>query len=592
MTLRALRVVVVAMAIAGAIDPSWTTSHPVPVAVAIQSPPTAAGRNAAAAIAQQLSTQLSGRVTFDGAEAAAASVIVGAADVAVSGNVPASVVLRGAAAAANVRLVGAQSPPPVPAGWVATVGATVEAHDMLGEATAIVLERDGLELSRREHTWSRADETATIALPFTPSEGVSRAIVRVIPSDRESTADDNAADVTLASSARRLRVLAHEPRPSWAATFVRRALERDPAFEISTLVRLSKGLAVSAGDPPRVLTLDELMPFDAVVVGAPEELGQSEIAALETFARRRGGAVVLLPDRRPSGRYLGLLPGWRFDEVLVERPLDVVSDGAGAAGPAAPALSAAEIAAPAGNVPSHEVIAVARVDKSARPVVLSRRAGEGRIIFSGALDAWRYRAAHEDAFDRFWLSTIGAAALAAPPRLSLTAEPAVAAPGQPLVIRARIRATEFDRSAAVAAVPPIAARLIAADGTATPLRLWPAGDAGQFEATLRAPQAGRYVIESSAGASTASLPLTIADDARTPAIGRIDEETRARLIASATGGVVASGSDLAPLVEHLRQLAPASRPERVHLARSPLFIASFIVLAAAEWALRRRRGLA
>lgn len=592
MTLRALRVVVVAMAIAGAIDPSWTLSRPAPVAVAIQSPPTAAGRNAAAAIAQQLSTELSGRVTFDGTETAAASVIVGAADVAVSENVPTSVVLRGDAAAANVRVVGVQSPPPVPAGWVATVGATVEAHDMQGETTAIALERDGLELSRREHTWSRADETATIALPFTPSEGVSRATVRVIPSDRESTADDNAADVTLASSARRLRVLAHEPRPSWAATFVRRVLERDPAFEISTLVRLSKGLAVSAGEPPRVLTLDALMPFDAVVVGAPEELGQSEIAALEMFARRRGGAVVLLPDRRPSGRYLELLPGWRFDEVLVERPLDVVSDSAGAVGPAAPSLSAAEIAAPAGDVASHEVLAVARVDKAARPVVLSRRAGEGRIIFSGALDAWRYRAVHADAFDRFWLSTIGAAALAAPPRLSLTAEPAVAAPGQPMVIRARVRATEFDRSAAVVAVPPIAARLIAADGTATPVRLWPAADAGQFEATLQAPQAGRYVIEASVGASTASLPVTVADDARRPAIGRIDEEVRARLVAFATGGVVASGHDLAPLVEHLRQLTPASRPEPVHPARSPLFIASFIVLAAAEWALRRRRGLA
>ncbi len=85
----------------------------------------------------------------------------------------------------------------------------------------------------------------------------------------------------------------HEPRPSWNATFVRRALEQDPSFDVSTLVQASKGLEVRAGTPPAALTADALSAFEAVVVGAPEELRASEVEALQDVRAApgwRGGA--------------------------------------------------------------------------------------------------------------------------------------------------------------------------------------------------------------------------------------------------------------------------------------------------------------
>ena len=228
------------------------------------------------------------------------------------------------------------------------------------------------------------------------------------------------ADLTVTASARRLRILTHEPRPSWAAAFVRRALERNPAFDVATLVQLSKGLAVSAGSPPRALTLDALLPFDAVLVGAPEELTRPTSTR---WRRSRDAAVEQSSFCRTGGLPADIcdsMPGWTFDEVLVDRPLDVVEDRDGAmkpssgepqktatgtqASPPASALKASELALASAEVPAADGIAFAQVQKGARPVILSRRIGAGRVILSGALDAWRYRAAQEDAFDRFWFS--------------------------------------------------------------------------------------------------------------------------------------------------------------------------------------------
>jgi hypothetical protein len=217
------------------------------------------------------------------------------------------------------------------------------------------------------------------------------------------------------------------------------------------------------------------------------------------------------------------------------------------------------------------------------------------VIVSGALDAWRYRAAQEDAFDRFWFSLVATAAMAAPPRLALEVEPEIAAPGETVAIRARIRGTEFDPLAATVRLPAVGARIVASGGVATPVRLWPSAEPGAFEARVRAPSDGRYVIEASAGEVTAALPLTVAVDARRAAPSRGDEDVRAHLvaaIAAAKAGVVASEADLSGLEQHLRNLSPATRTERIHPTRSLVFVTLFVAVACAEWALRRRRGLA
>src|SRR4030095_12748037 len=63
---------------------------------------------------------------------------------------------------------------------------------------------------------------------------------------------------------------------------------------------------------------------------------------------------------------------------------------------------------------------VARVAGDAAPVVVSMPRGAGRLLLSGAMEAWRFRAADSSAFDRFWQATIAGLALAVPPPMTIT----------------------------------------------------------------------------------------------------------------------------------------------------------------------------
>jgi hypothetical protein len=102
------------------------------------------------------------------------------------------------------------------------------------------------------------------------------------------------------------------------STFVRRAIESDPRFVVTSRVVTSRNVSTDVGQPPgRLDDLAELALFDAVIVGAPESLGDRDVAGLEAFLRRRGGSVVMLLDRRAPGPYETLLgtTSWANDST-------------------------------------------------------------------------------------------------------------------------------------------------------------------------------------------------------------------------------------------------------------------------------------
>ena len=376
----------------------------------------------------------------------------------------------------------------------------------------------------------------------------------------------------------------------------RRALEQDPSFDVSALVQASKGLEVRAGTPPSALTADALSAFEAVVIGAPEELRPSEVEALRVFARRRGGAVVLVPDRRPSGPYLDLIPSPQFDEVLIETAVELRAPGDAMARMAR--LRASEIAVHRAGVSGAQVLATLEEkgsrDKAARAVVLEWPDGAGRVLFSGAMDAWRYRATSDDGFARFWRARIAEGAAAAPAQVEVSVAPGVPRPGDALTIRARLRATEFEPGGPDRMeLPAVRARLVGADGAAQAIRLWPTAEQGAFEGRVEAPPAGKYDLQvSTATGATVDQVISVVADARHPSAAAGDADRAGRLVASATGGVAVSASDLAPLERHLRSLASGEVERTVRPGRSWLLVLAFAASLSAEWTIRRRRGRA
>ena len=587
----ALRAVAFAIAAVGLIGPTWNTGRlaPLPVKLEIDlGRSTSAERlEAAEDVRRRLAAAVDGDISFDSPDDPVARVVIGkpASAPERTGNVPVSIVSIEATNAPNLRVVAAVNPSPIRVGWRGFVAAAVEAQGLTGRTYHVILERHGVEIARAEHTWTRDRERFDLELPVTPAvEGISRVTVRVLPMDGESTDSDNAADLRLVATARRVKVLAYEPRPSWTAAFVRRALEDDPAFDVSAVTRASRDQEVRAGDPPSSVTAEALNPYDVVLVGAPEELRTSEIDALRQFARRRGGAVVFLPDRRPSGRYLDLAAVGELEERLLDAAAELRSvDGV--------ALRASELAVVRRPRPGAEILATMGEGQAARSVVISSPAGSGRVVLSGALDAWRFRASPDQGFSRFWRARIEELGQTAPSRIALELEPAIARPGDRIELRARVNRTEFDAEANPVRMPSIAARLVDAKGAQLPIRLWPTSEVGVFEGRFMAPSAGRYDAQvATASGASANDVLLVADDVRY-ADGGVENHEVEDLVARATGGVAVSAGDLAPLERHLRSLPRARQTTTVRPARSPWLLMLFAAVLGAEWTIRRRRGL-
>jgi hypothetical protein len=569
----ALRVLALAIIVVAAVDPGLAVRRTDPGAIDVRLG--RGGADDAADVYARLAAETAGRAP--GAEPAAVVIVDPAApDVeALPRDVPVSMVFVEPRRDASIEVVHVEQPAAVLPGQAAVVRAHLRVEGLAGKNLVVTLEQDAVVLAEAARPVAAADERLPIDVSYAPpAAGIQRMRMVAAVRDGEQTLAHAFADAAVMAQARPLRVLLFEPRPSWALTFVRHALEADPAFDIAALGRTSRGIVTRTPGAPARLVAAALERFDVVVAGAPEELTEAEVQALEAFARVRGGAVVFQPDRLPSGPYARRLPA-AFDETLLDRPV-ALSTGAGE-------LRASEIAIARAWPPGVTTVAARDAGGGGQPVIVSWHMGEGRVVFSGALDGWRYRAGEGVAFERFWQSLVADLAAAAPRPLEISALPAVASPGDPVRVTARIRGGVTDSRDML----PISAALVLEDGDRRFVRLWPTAGEGAFEGRLDAPGAGRHVVEAIAGGWTAAAPLLVADGTRQPR--GVDRAALERL-ARASGGLAVAGDDTGPLVAHLR-----ARQTRVDAVARPMrsawwFVAGIGALCG-EWALRRRRGL-
>jgi hypothetical protein len=571
MALRTLAVLIIALA---AVDPRLAVRRDEPGAVEVRLG--RGGADDAAGLHARLVRETAGRAP--GKEPAAVVIVDPAVpDVeALPRDVPVSMVFVEPRRDASIEIVRVEQPAAVLPGQTAVVRAHLRATGLAGTDLGVTLEQDGIVLAEAARPIGAADEAVAIDVSYAPpAAGIHR--MRVVAAVREGQAarPRAVADAAVIAQARPLRVLLFEPRPSWALTFVRQTLEADPAFDLAALGRTSRDIVTRTAGAPGRLAPGALEPFDVVIAGAPEALTEAEVQALETFARVRGGAVVFQPDRLPSGPYARRLRATRFDEALLDRPA-ALSTAAGE-------LRASEIVVPRGWPSDVTPLAARAAGEGHQPVIVSWHLGEGRVVFSGALDGWRYRADDGVAFERFWPSLVADLGAAAPRPLELSFAPAVASPGDPVRVTARLRgAATGGRD-----LPPISAGLVLEDGTRRFVRLWPAAGEGAFEGRLEAPGPGRHLVEATAGPWTAAAPVLVAEGTRQPR--GLDRATLER-IARATGGVAVAGDATAPLDVHLRErqvsVEAVARP-----MRSGWWLLACLGALCGEWALRRRRGL-
>jgi hypothetical protein len=578
-----LRGIAIGMAIIAILNPACTRRSEVPLPVLVRSGSSEASDRALAdRVRQRLAASMPGQLDVDSPEPPRAIVVTGDA-IAIDDlppEVPVSTVTAAAPTARNVGIHDVSSSPVMLAGWTSSIVATVVATQVAGESSIIILEHEGIELGRVDHQWAADIETFEARFTLVPpTPGVRAMRIVAKPLDGEATAADNHADLRLMVEDRQLKVLVHEPRPSWATAFIRRVLEEEPLLDVAGLARPSRGVEVRAGSAPERLGFDSVTPFDVVVVGAPEDLHQEEIEVLERFARVRGGTFVLVPDRRPAGAYLKLIPAASFEERLLENP--VIAAGAGVN------LRGSEFAVAVRPAPAVDVIASLKQSKGEEPVIMAWPMGAGRGMFAGVLDAWRHRDRAGE-FAAFWRAHIASAGSASPRRVEASLIPGIASPGQRVTLHVRLRPTEFSSEQQSIELPTVSASLTHPDGSIEPIRLWASAQSGSFAGHFQTPREGKFIVKASAGPGvTHETALIVSNTTRAPGL---DAPQTVRLLSQTTGGIAVTEEDLARLEAHLAGLPLPSIDRSVHPARSTLWVTAFVLLLCAEWGVRRRGG--
>lgn len=562
-----LRAAAIVIAVLALLDPAVSAKRTESLPVDLLMPPASdPGYQAAAATARQVETDLAGRVDTRSPEPGRARLSVGGA-LPYDLSLPLIVWLPDAPAGVAITAATAS---PVVEGQSLDISVALHGRAVAGRTSTISLIDRGVAVARAEHTWAADEAGHEVKLAYAaPGSGVLPLAVRIETPGVETVT----ADVGAVVDSRRLRALVYEPRPSWAAAFVRRALEGEPRFAVAALSRSTPRIATRLSTAPRSLNALDAGNFDVIAVGAPEGLTPAEITVLDRFASVRGGTVLLLPDARLPAGLAGKfgLPG--TEEKLLETPVRT--------GVARGVVQASELLLPVSSPSSYTVIASVTIGRAERAAIFSVPRGEGAIVVSGLMDAWRYRDAGAE---RFWRGLVADLAVGAPPALSVRLDPALARPGDRVHVTAAWRRDHLEAAGTVR-VPATSAALTSGSVNRTPFRLWPGYRAGIYEAWIDAPGAGTYSVVATGGGADAAAVLRVTDTVQHPAAGRPPVREAA---AQSGGGVARNPEELRAL---LTSLPAPEIDRRVRPMRSPWWIIPFAGCLCAEWLIRRKRGL-
>lgn len=267
-------------------------------------------------------------------------------------------------------------------------------------------------------------------------EGSSTLTLSIPVEDGELVSANNSRAFTISGRPERIRVLIVETLPRWEFRFLRNALQRDPGVELSCLL-LRPELGPGGGTDyiekfPE--TLEELSKFDVVVLGdvgvGEKQLTAEQCALIRGLVENQASGVVFLPGRQGNQFTLldtalsDLIPvtlddknKQGFPETLAT-PLRLTTEGRASLltmlgdseeenpeiwrrlpgffwhAPVVRAKGGTEVLAEHTN---------RRGPFGPVPLMVTKAAGNGKVLFMGIDSAWRWRRGVEDLYHyRFW----------------------------------------------------------------------------------------------------------------------------------------------------------------------------------------------
>ena len=527
----------------------------------------------------------------------------------------------------------------------ALISAQIRALNLDGEAVLqLALVQNGAEkpVTTSKITLKAGADPISARIEFqTPSPGIQRYVLRVLPVAGELTDKNNSITFNLDVRPEKIRLLFVEGEPSWEYRYAKQVLEADPAVEFYGLVRLGdqewffQGPATRPDGKPVFRdakkgfpeSADELNFFDVLIIGDLERkvFEQSgRFGLVDGFVRQHGGGMATLGGFKVygAGNYEGtdlarMLPieiAHEKKQQLVNRfNVQVTTQGlmhplmqmefdpeknekAWSGLPWVEGGNALTSIKPGATMLM--VHPTLRTRFGPRPVAAAWQYGRGRT-FSTALDGtWHWRLARKTEIDyhqRYW--GLLARWLAGDPRSakafgSLICEDAVLETGRPATFYLLVRDAEgnplLDASADFTITLPSGEQVTAHSGAdpAVP---------GRYSVTFIPTNSGEHKVKVEIATRAdqihkQELTWYVANSRQEYLHVQPDAKALASL-AQSRGGAVAPLGDFKNLKLPERAPVAVSIPLVINLWQSPGLLTVLVLCLSIEWLLRKRRGL-
>jgi hypothetical protein len=496
------------------------------------------------------------------------------------------------------------------------VKTTVSLYDAQGEA------------ARREITIPPNGEVED-AILWTPRAGgeISGAVKLPVERD-ESIAENNERAFHISIRQEKLKVLVVDSLPRWEYRYLRNALARDPGVDMHCLLFHPE---IGPGDGPDYIqafpaTKEALAPYDVIFLGdvgiGQNELKEEDALALKGLVEQQASGLVFVPGRR--GREA------TFTNSALADLYPVVLDpskpqGVGLENEAQLVLTSEgkrhwltrfdtdenrndELwkqlpgffwsAAVEKSRPGSEVLAVhssLRNDFGRVPLLVTRSAGAGKVLFLGTDSAWRWRRGVEDKFHyRFWGQVVRWMAhqrhLSEKEGIRLSYSPEAPQAGDPIYLQS----TVMDESGFPIENGTVTGKVTSPSGRVERLEFSPLeGGWGVFKSGFTALESGKYKMEvaSEAHGRRLETDLRVAppllEKQGQPINGQVLRE-----IADISRGASFSVDDFDKVIRQISLLPePAPAEKRIRLWSDPWWGGAILLLLTLYWIGRKWIGL-
>ncbi|YCM44754.1 hypothetical protein V2O64_01820 [Verrucomicrobiaceae bacterium 227] len=459
-------------------------------------------------------------------------------------------------------------------------------------------------------------------------EGATTLNISIPVTNDELVQSNNSRDFIMNGKPESIRVLVVETTPRWEYRFIRNALSRDPGVTVDCLLLHP---TLGKGDGPDYIQefpekLEDLQKYDVVFIGdvgiGENQLTVEQANLIKGLVESQASGVVFIPG--PMGNQFSLAESDLADLIPVEldpdnrtgfsealeAPMRLTSEGEKSLltmlgdnesqnetiwrGLPGFYWQAPVVKAKAGST----VLAVndsRRNDSGRLPILVTSRAGSGKVLYMAIDSAWRWRRGVEDLYHyRFWGQVARWMSyqrnMAAGERVRLFYSPERPKPGEFV----SLTANAFDKNGAPLQEGILQVDLKAPDGSVSRIELakddtsW-----GSFAGRFRVTQPGEWGLKAFvAGDDTAFIDAKIIS--QTDAIEKTGRPARFEVLnemAKITNGRVVTAAQLDDLVKEINAL-PEPQPlvDSVKLWAHWLAAALLILLLSLFWMGRKLNG--